>query len=182
MIEQVIFLLGSIGFILLSRQSLRRPYSHGFPRFFAFEALLGLVVLNTRNWFIQPFSLPQIVSWALLLDSALLAIHAFWTLHTYGAPNSSIEDASRIAMEKTTRLVTEGPYHFIRHPMYASLLLSAWGIFFKLINLLSALLAVLVSLTLFLTAEYEERENLRNFGEGYTAYMQHTKRFIPFVF
>lgn len=182
MVEQVIFLLGSLGFILLSRQSLIRPFSHGFPRFFAFEALLGLVVLNARNWFIQPFSLPQIVSWALLLDSALLAIHAFWTLHTYGAPNSSIEDASRIAMEKTTRLVTQGPYRFIRHPMYASLLLAAWGIFLKQINLLSGLLVVLVSLTLLLTAIYEERENLRIFGEAYAAYMQHTKRLVPFVF
>ena len=182
MVELVVFLVGSLGIILLSRNSFTRFYSHGFPRFFAFEALLGLVVLNAHVWFYQPFSLTQIISWVLLVDAAFLATHAFWTLHTYGAPDRDIQDPSRIAMEKTTKLVTEGPYHFIRHPMYSSLLCLAWGIFLKQINLLSTLLAVLVSLTLFLTAIYEERENLRNFGDGYAAYMQRTKRFIPFVF
>lgn len=182
MLELVVFLLASLGFILLSRHSLNQPYSHGFPRFIAFEALLGLVVINARNWFIDPFSLIQVVSWALLLDSVFLAFHAFWTLHRYGAPNPAIQDDSRLGMEKTTKLVTVGPYHFIRHPMYASLLCFAWGIFLKHISLLSALLAILVSLTLLLTAIYEERENLHIFGESYAAYMQQTKRFIPFVF
>ena len=66
--------------------------------------------------------------------------------------------------------------------MYASLLELAWAVFLKEINLLSGVLAILVSLTLFLTALYEERENLRIFGEEYALYMKTTKRFIPFVF
>lgn len=182
MVNTVIFLLGSLGIIFYSRHALIKPYSHGFPRFFAFEALLGLIILNAPKWLVQPFSLPQIVSWALLLDGIFLAIHAFWSLNKYGEPDHTIQDTSRIAMEKTTRLVTQGPYQFIRHPMYASLLCLTWGVFLKQINLLAGLLAILVSLTLFLTSVYEERENLRIFGEEYRAYMQKTKRFIPFVF
>lgn len=182
MVELVIFLFGSAGIFILSRRALSIPSSHGFPRFFAFEALLGLVVLNARWWFDQPFSLPQIISWALLLDSLALVIHSLYILRVYGAQNNAIPDSNRLAFEKTTRLVTQGPYKFIRHPMYTSLLCLAWGVFLKQMTLLSGTLALLVSLTLFLTGVYEERENLRIFGEEYAGYMQHTKRFIPFVY
>ncbi|MFZ2095856.1 MAG: isoprenylcysteine carboxylmethyltransferase family protein [Anaerolineales bacterium] len=182
MLETVIFLLGSIGFIILSRQSLINPSSHGFPRFIAFEGILGLVVLNAHLWFSQPFSISQMISWTLLLISAFLAINAFWVLRKYGKADHSIRDDSRTEFEKTTRLVTNGPYQFIRHPLYASLLGLAWGIFLNHISPLSGALVVLVSLTLFLTAIYEERENLRSFGEEYASYMRHTRRFIPFLF
>jgi protein-S-isoprenylcysteine O-methyltransferase Ste14 len=182
MLELIVFGLGSVGVIYLSRQSLSMPNSHGFPRFFAFEALLGLVVLNADRWFYLPFSLPQVISWVLLLGALALVIHSVWSLRIYGAVNRDIQDTSRLTFEKTTRLVTHGPYQFIRHPMYASLLLLAWGVFLKEINLLSGALAVWVSLALFLTAVYEERENMRVFGEAYLTYMHRTKRFIPFVF
>jgi protein-S-isoprenylcysteine O-methyltransferase Ste14 len=182
MLETVIFLLGSIGFIILSRQSLINPSSHGFPRFIAFEGILGLVVLNASVWLLQPFSLAQIISWILLLASAYLAMHAFWAFRKYGKPDRFIQDGSRLAFEKTTSLVMQGPYRFIRHPMYASLLGLAWGVFLKKISPLSGALVALVSLTLFLTAIYEESENLRSFGEEYAEYIQHTKRFIPFLF
>jgi protein-S-isoprenylcysteine O-methyltransferase Ste14 len=178
----IIFLFGSLGFIYLSRKSLTNPSSHGFPRFLAFEGILGLVVLNAPAWFEEPFSLTQIISWVLLLISAYLAIHAFWLLRKYGKPDRAIQDSSRIAFEKTTHLVTRGPYKLIRHPLYASLLYLAWGIFLKQTSSLSIALAVLISLTLYLTAVYEERENLRIFGDEYAHYIRQTKRFIPYLF
>ena len=178
----VIFLVGSLGFVLLSSHTLTKPLNHGFPRFFAFEAILGLVVLNAPFWFVQPLSMAQIVSWALLLNSALLVINAFWVLRQFGKPDKSIQDASRLALEKTTHLVTEGPYRFIRHPMYASLLCFTWGVFLKHITLLSGLLTILASLALFTSAIFEERENMHNFGNEYVDYMHCTRRFIPFLF
>lgn len=182
MLETIIFLIGSLGIIVLSRQSLTNPASHGFPRFFAFEGILGLVVLNAPAWFKEPFSLAQIISWILLLVSTYVVIHGFWVLKKHGQPDKAIQDSKRISIEKTTRLVTKGPYQFIRHPLYTSLLGLAWGIFLKQISPLSFALVLLVSLTLFLTAVYEERENLLTFGEEYAEYIRHTKRFIPFLY
>jgi len=182
MLKLLIFLLGSLGFVLLSSHALTKPLSHGFPRFFAFESILGLVVLNASFWLVQPLSLIQIVSWALLLVSAFLVAHAFWVLRRFGKADKSIQDPSRLSFEKTIHLVTEGPYRFIRHPMYASLLCLAWGVFLKQITFLSGLLVILASLALYTTAIFEERENLRNFGDEYVEYMQRTKRFIPFLF
>ena len=178
----IIFILGSIGFAILSYRAFYNPLSHGLPRFFAFEAILGLVVANAPVWFATPFSPVQIVSWVLLLTSAFLAIHAFRVLNNFGKPDKSIQDTSRLALEKTTHLVREGAYRFIRHPMYASLLCFAWGAFFKQITPLSMLLVALASLALVTTAILEERENLRNFGDEYADYMKGTKRFIPFIF
>ena len=168
--------------MLLSRHALTKPTSHGFPRFFAFEAILGLVILNAPMWFINPFSLSQLVSWVLLLVSVLLAVKSFWILRQSGMPDQSIQDARRLGFEKTTRLITEGPYHFIRHPLYASLLCLAWGICLKHLTILSGFLVALVSLALYITAVLEERENLRIFGKEYLVYMHKTKRFIPFLF
>jgi protein-S-isoprenylcysteine O-methyltransferase Ste14 len=182
MIELIVFAAGSLGIIYFSRQALTMPNSHGFPRFFAFEAILGLVVLNASRWFYRPLSLPQIISWALLVNSIALAIYSIWVFRTYGEVNSNIQDTTRLMFEKTTRLVIQGPYQFIRHPMYAALLCLAWGVFLKKVNLLSGLLILVVCLTLFLTSVYEERENLSNFGQEYADYMQRTKRFIPFLF
>src|SRR4030042_1400658 len=101
-------------------------------------------------------------------------------LRTFGAPASSTQDAGKQAFEMTTQLVTDGPYRLIRHPLYSSLFFLTWGVFLKQIILVSVLLAIIASLALFLTAAYEERENLGKFGDEYASYMQHTKRFIPF--
>ncbi len=177
----IIFLAGSVGLVLLSAKSLAHPRSHGFPRFFAFEAILGLVALNVPSWFVKPYSLLQIISWVMLLDASFLAIHSTWVLAHYGKPDKTRQDAERISIEKTTRLVTEGPYHFIRHPMYASLLWLALGVFLKQATLLTTSLTILAGLALYLTAIREEQEDLHTFGDEYLAYMRRTKRLIPFL-
>jgi protein-S-isoprenylcysteine O-methyltransferase Ste14 len=182
MLNLVVFLVGSLGFIVITRRTLKEHHIYGFPRFFAFEAILGLVVLNAGEWFNQPLSIPQLASWVLLLASAYLAYRSFQILHTFGAPTDAPLDAGKQYFEKTTRLVTTGPYRLIRHPLYASLLYLAWGIFLKQINLVSVLLTLIASLALLLTAVYEERENLLKFGDEYAGYIQHSKRFIPYIF
>ena len=45
----IIFGVAALMIVLVSWPALRRPRSHGFPRFFAFMAILGLLVLNVDN-------------------------------------------------------------------------------------------------------------------------------------
>jgi len=61
-----IFGLGSLFIVVLSRRSLRDPRSHGFWRVFAFEALLGLLLVAVGRWFVDPVSPRQVASWVLL--------------------------------------------------------------------------------------------------------------------
>ena len=86
-----------------------------------------------------------------------------------------------LAFEKTTTLVNTGIYHYIRHPLYSSLLFLAWGIFFKVPTWLGALLALAATLFLFATAKADEAECIRFFGPAYETYMKQTKRFVPFL-
>ena len=178
----VVFMIASAGIVYISRRSLHTWRSHGFFRFFAFEAILALILLNANVWFRHPFSVRQIVSWSLLVVSLLLAIHAFILLRRIGQPDSRIDDTTRLGIEKTTRLVTTGAYRYIRHPLYASLLFFGWGTFLKQPSLFGALLAVVITVALYAAARVEESENLNNFGAEYAEYMQRTKMFIPLIF
>ncbi len=173
-IKLAILVVVSVGIFIVSWQSLRNPRSHGFYRFFAFESILVLTLLNLEHWFVDPFSVKQIVSWLLLLCSAVLVAHGFYLLHAIGRPRSGIED--------TTTLVMVGAYKYIRHPLYSSLLFFAWGVFFKNPSWLGGVLAIAASAFLVATAKVEELENIRNFGADYRIYMNKTKMFIPFLF
>jgi len=181
MTKILVFAVVSVFLIYVSRRSLLRFNSHGFYRFFAWESILGLVMLNISHWEEEPYSPRQLVSWTLLFFSIFLVIHGVRLLQIIGKPNERRPDTELLAFEKTTRLVTVGAYKYIRHPLYASLLFLAWGAFLKEPSLPGALLAFIASIFLILTARSDESECLRHFGDEYRAYMRKTKMFIPFL-
>ena len=174
MTNLIIFVIASMGIVAFSWQSLRNSRSHGFYRFFAFECLLILFLLNREAWFRDPFSWTQVLSWVLLCASLGVAVHGFYLLMALGKPEGNFEN--------TTMLVIRGAYRYIRHPLYASLILLTWGVFFKEISLQCTLLAGVASAFLYATAKIEEAENLHAFGEEYASYMTKTKMFIPYLF
>ena len=172
--QLAIFIVVSVGIVYYSWSSLRDVRSHGFYRFFAFEAILGLILVNAQMWFHEPFSPLHVVSWLLLVASLFLAIHGFYLLRAIGRPT--------YGFEATTKLVRQGAYRYIRHPLYGSLLWLAWGIFLKEVSLLSTILVLIATASLISTARVEEGENLRKFGEEYEVYKRETRMFIPYVF
>lgn len=182
MLEFIIFIAASAGIFYVTRASLRVPGSHGFYRFFALESLVVLLLLNLRNWFAEPFSFHQIISWFLLLVSLFLVIRGVFLLIRIGKPERERKDAALMGFEKTTALVTEGIYEYIRHPLYSSLLFLGWGIFFKAPSWLAGGLVTAATIFLVLTARAEEAENIRYFGPAYESYMKRTKMFVPFLF
>ncbi|MBN2463235.1 MAG: DUF1295 domain-containing protein [Dehalococcoidia bacterium] len=173
-IKLFILAVVSVGIFVVSWQSLRNPRSHGFYRFFAFESILILILLNLEHWLSDPFSAYQIVSWFLLLCSIVLAAHGFYLLYAIGKPKSGIES--------TTTLVLVGAFKYIRHPLYSSLLFLVWGVFFKDVSILGGVLTAAATAFLIVTAKLEEVENIRKFGAEYAAYMKSTRMFIPFLF
>jgi len=130
-VQWVLFLLGSAALIIVSRRPLQSLSAHGFYRFFAWEILLIIFVLNMRTWFQHPFAWYQLISWVLLIVSAVLVILGVRLLHQIGQQDTGRNDASLYAFEKTSKLVTVGLYRYIRHPLYSSLFILGWGMFFK---------------------------------------------------
>ncbi len=101
MLEGIIFVVASVGIIYVSRASLGVPCSHGFYRFFAWEFLLALFLLNMRKWFDDPFAPHQIVSWMLLLVSIPLVVFGVVLLQRLGKPDGKRNDAPMLELEKT---------------------------------------------------------------------------------
>ena len=87
-----------------------------------------------------------------------------------------------MSFEKTTVLVTTGIYRYIRHPLYGSLLLLAWGAFLKGITWYSACAVAAATVCLVATAKADEAECVRYFGPSYEQYMRRTRMFVPLLF
>jgi protein-S-isoprenylcysteine O-methyltransferase Ste14 len=181
-IELFVFAVLSVPVIVLSWRSLLHPRSHGFSRFFAFEAILGLLVTNLPHWFGDALVPRQLVSWALLLASLVCLIWGLALLRQEGGFDPRAELSAAYGWERTAKLVTRGIFRYIRHPMYASLLFLAWGAYLKNATVPALALAVAGTVALFFTARAEEAENLARFGDEYRAYMARTRRFVPYLF
>ncbi len=183
MYQWIIFIAGSLIIVAISWNSLRQRGSHGFYRFFAWETILALVVMNLPIWFFQPAAWHQVISWVLLMAAFIPLGFGVYSLRTRGKPTEQREgEPSLMAFEKTTALVTSGIYHYIRHPLYSSLFWLAWGVFFKLPSLLGMILALVATIFLVLTAKADENECTRFFGPPYQEYMKTTRMFVPYIF
>lgn len=180
-IRLIVFLVATLVLVYVSRGPLRNPRSHGFYRFFAWEAIVALILLNIPLWFADPFSALQILSWVLLAFSLVLLGPGAYQLLVRGRPSAHRKDDTLMGFEKTTELVTSGLYQYIRHPLYGSLLFLAWGAFFKDITWYSACLVVLSTIGLVATAKADEKECIQFFGSSYNEYMKRTKMFVPWI-
>jgi protein-S-isoprenylcysteine O-methyltransferase Ste14 len=178
----IVFVLASAGITWVSRASLIDFRSHGFYRFFAWEAILALILLNLDYWFYTPFRIHQLISWLLLIICTYLVIQGFRLLGVADKSQSQRSEPGLMEFEKTTELVTVGTYRYIRHPLYSSLLFLAWGAFFKHPSWASIALVLIATIFLTMTAKVEEAENIRFFGPAYQSYMKQSKMFIPYLF
>jgi protein-S-isoprenylcysteine O-methyltransferase Ste14 len=170
-----IFLAGTAGIVVFSwRFSIRARRYHGVARFFAFEGVLTLLILNTRYWFERPFTAIHILSWLFLFGSLVPVALGTLLLVREGRPEGQLEN--------TTRLVTSGLYRSIRHPLYLSIALFGLGAFLKHVTARNALLALVVATAVIVTALIEEGEMTARFGQEYRDYMKRSKRFIPGIF
>jgi protein-S-isoprenylcysteine O-methyltransferase Ste14 len=177
----LILIIVSAALAALTWRSLISIRKHGIYRLFGWMTFIALILLNIDYWFVDPFSIRQMVSWLLLAICAAIVVYGMISLYR-GKPNMMRKDPSLIGIERTTQLVMTGAYRYIRHPMYSSFLFGAWGVFFKHYSPISALLALLTTIFAVITAKKEERENISYFGDAYRDYMKRTKMFIPFIF
>jgi protein-S-isoprenylcysteine O-methyltransferase Ste14 len=177
-----LFCFVSVYLWYISRASLRVVRSHGFYRFFAWEAIIALILVNIGSWFSHPFSILQIISWIFLIVSLLLLWNGVYLIWSTGKPSEQRQDSTLYLIEKTSVLVTSGIYKYIRHPLYSSLLFLAWGSFLKDVTWPSICLVVTATIFLVLTGKADEAECIEYFGSSYNEYMLHTKMFVPFLF
>ncbi len=171
------FGLLSLLLIGLCRRQLRNPKCHGFYRFFAFEALLALALINLKPEKVQLFT-PVGIAAGILMSSSLLTVLVGLKQLQQGGRDER-QQPENFAFENTQVLVTRGVYAYIRHPMYSSLLLLGAGIFLQGISVVTSVLLLALTLFVGLTARAEEVENLAFFGDSYRNYKRRSKMLIP---
>jgi len=172
-IKAMVFAVLTIMLVMKFRKELFAFQRHGPYAFAAAEGLLLLFIFNGGFIFQNPFSPRQLLSWALMLVSAGFALSGFYALKKHGQAVEGWED--------TTRIVHEGVFRHIRHPLYASLMLLAGGMLLKDLSL-EATSAFLVTFGFLVAASrVEERENLEKFGDAYREYALRTKRYVPLI-
>jgi protein-S-isoprenylcysteine O-methyltransferase Ste14 len=79
-----------------------------------------------------------------------------------------------------SELVNSGPYKYIRHPMYTSVLIVAASLIAGDFSFAKLVIGVLLAFCLLIKLEYEENLFVKRFPE-YETYRKNTKRLIPFL-
>ena len=177
----MLFGIISLPLILVSWRTLFHFQSHGFYRFLSWECILWLFISNYAFWFDDPFTFKQIISWIFLLCSGYLVVVGAMLIKRMGRSGENRINKKLYRFERTTELIDNGIFKYIRHPLYSSLLFLTWGIYLKHTSQILALVAFFSTVTLYLTAIFDEKECIRFFGEKYKEYMKRSKRFIPFI-
>jgi protein-S-isoprenylcysteine O-methyltransferase Ste14 len=75
------------------------------------------------------------------------------------------------------RLVTDGLYRYVRHPLYSAGLVFIWLLPIMTWNLLA--LSIGLTAYIFIGVIFEERKLLNQFGEEYAAYRHKTPMLVP---
>ncbi len=111
--------------------------------------------------------------WLFILVSISVAL---WTFRHNRLGNFNIVPEIR----EHARLVTTGPYRYIRHPMYSSLFFGMTGLVCYLSHWLNWLLLGTLVIVLWLKASREEKLWCDHHPD-YVCYREGTRYFIPFL-
>jgi len=86
-----------------------------------------------------------------------------------------------MSRKEEPELVTTGPYHTIRHPIYTGIILAMVGTTIA-VSLYWLIAVAALAVYFGYSAVMEERYMAEEFPEGYPDYKRSTKMLIPFVF
>ena len=144
----------------------------------AYEFLL--VIGQFTSLFIIVFPFSSIVLWQATIFQlvgvmfvAMASMLALWTLRSFKQKVNILPSP-----RKHSYLVTSGSYRYIRHPMYAVLILGSFGIIIAYPTLVRLIGLCLLMSILHLKMKYEETMLSKKFT-GYDTYQHATNKLIP---
>ena len=133
--------------------------------------LMGLLAVLAAPLFLQGRA--PVEAWLLAAAGALLGL---WALAHNRPGNFNIRPTPR----EGGQLVHEGPYRWIRHPMYTAVMACGFAAAWAAGSLPAWLAAAALPAVLAIKAHFEERWMLQR-HPGYADYRRRTRRFLPFV-
>src|SRR5260221_3429998 len=137
--------------------------------------LSPLVYLINPQWMAwSKIGLPEIVRWLGVGLGILCVFGIYWLFSSIGN-NISATSATR----KEHKLVTSGPYRWVRHPLYTigSSLFISFGMMAD--NWFVAALGILAFIGMAIRTPKEEANLIEKFDDDYRQYMNNTGRYLP---
>jgi protein-S-isoprenylcysteine O-methyltransferase Ste14 len=136
------------------------------------------LIYSVTNWLkFANYILPEWLGWFgvfVLACSLFVFARSHWDLKSNWSPTLEIREGHT--------LVTNGIYHTIRHPMYASMWLGALAQILLLQNWLAGPLnLIFFAVFYFMRVQAEEKMMLDTFGNQYREYMNKTGSVIPLL-
>lgn len=116
----------------------------------------------------------SVVSIVLLAASVLLVAWAIIAMRLSKLRISPVPAAESV-------LITNGPYKFIRHPMYTAIVLGAAGLLASYFSRIRLYMAVTLIIVLIIKLFWEEKMLAEKFS-GYMVYKTRTWRLFPYIF
>ncbi|MBP7736438.1 MAG: isoprenylcysteine carboxylmethyltransferase family protein [Spirochaetes bacterium] len=156
------------------------PYYGAFYAITSGAALLIMILFWQRTAAIA--SAEGLIYWLLRLSFILSMAGFYWGVKALGAFDPfgvvKIKLSMRNRELKIVPLAIRGPYRWVRHPLYFFSLIMIWACpdlaFDKL------LFNVMWSLWIFIATMLEERDLVREFGNGYREYQKKVPMLIPY--
>jgi protein-S-isoprenylcysteine O-methyltransferase Ste14 len=137
--------------------------------------LSPFVYLINPNWMAwSKLGLPESLRWAGVGFGVLCVFGIYWLFSSIG---SGITPTS--GTRKEHKLVTNGIYRYIRHPLYTfgSSLFISFGMMAD--SWFIATLGILTFILMAIRTPKEEANLIEKFGDEYREYMKRTGRFLP---
>lgn len=131
-------------------------------------------LIDSQSFRWATLGLPFSVRWSGAVLGAIAAGLLYWTLNALG---TNLTDT--VVTRRKHTLITTGPYRWIRHPFYVTLLMYVFATSLLAANWLMAVAGVVVFVLLAVRVPIEERKLAERFGDEYLAYRARTGRFLP---
>jgi len=140
-----------------------------------FMILLVAYMINPALLSWAEMSLPEWLQWVGLV-LGLISLPLLWWIHW--ALGSNFSSTLHVREEHT--LVTNGPYHWVRHPMYTDFYMFLTSILLLTGNwFIGGVMLVALTLIVVTRVKNEEAAMIEKFGDKYRQYMKCTGRFLP---
>lgn len=126
------------------------------------------------DWFSWSLPLPHWLRWSGVAAMVTCAPLSQWIYHALGENFSKT-----LELQPNHRLIQNGPYRYVRHPMYSTLFLCATATCLISANLYVLAASATVVIVIMLRIKKEEEMLLSRFGENYKKYRQQTGALLP---
>ncbi len=151
-----------------------------------YSILLSLLIVYEVATFFIYLLFPQLMAWGSItlpyflrwFGAALggIALILFVWVHRNLGSNFS----NRLLIKEQHMLVTQGPYQWIRHPMYTAFYILHIAAFFLTASWFIGITWITgLTLIVIIRVRREESMMIQRFGDDYRTYMKRTGRFFP---